>query len=203
MISTIFVVTAAHCVVKRGTSREIYDSFTVFTGEINNKLFRISITAKNVIVHEKYDRLYSDNYDIALIELKLPMPLSKIVKIADLAQNQPPPGSLLNIVVWGKTEANKTSDDLLYATMTVMGDDCDKYLNGMNDPKSVVCTIGPRGEGICSGDSGGPFYLKDTNTLVAITSFGYDTEENRCDMEKPSVGTSVYYYLHWIKKHIS
>lgn len=59
----------------------------------------------------------------------------------------------------------------------------------------------------CSGDSGGPLFIKDSDnkwTLLGIVSYvqGYlfnNTKMYHCDPKLPSFYSSVPFYLNWIR----
>lgn len=157
--------------------------------------------AKNFIIHENYRKLIND---IAIIELILPALLSDTLKPATLPTSMPSPSSLVTAVGWGKTENGTVSTEQRYVTMPIIDfEECEHLIVGspeLSDKNSYVCLVGPSSEGTCSGDSGGPFYLKDTNIVIGVTSFnGY--QQGKCLTDTPSVGSNVYYFLDWIHKH--
>lgn len=99
-------------------------------------------------------------------------------KAAQLQQNQ-----VLTVAGWGSIE-NRTDPGILkFAYLTVSNhsifEDCPDYpgiLCLANTPIQTINTTTNEPvtayQGTCTGDSGSPVYLKDTNTQVAITSFG-------------------------------
>lgn len=159
-----------------------------------------------MIIHENYDGLYGENNnDIAIIVLESSVLLSNNVQLANQPSYAPNSNELVNAVGWGQTETGETTEDLMYVTMPILDQsECQQYLKAIRDVNSVVCLVQPISQGTCHGDSGGPFYLKDSNVVVGIVSFGFDDNiTKKCMTNMPSVGTNVYFFLDWINEKIS
>lgn len=62
---------------------------------------------------------------------------------------------------------------------------------------SLCAVSGFRGEGTCSGDSGGP--LTYNGELVGVVSWG----DGPCSETRPDVFTRVFNYLDWIENIIT
>jgi len=54
---------------------------------------------------------------------------------------------------------------------------------------------------VCNGDSGGPLYDKDTQMLVGITSWSYDSAKN-CNSESPGIFSRVLAANQWIMETV-
>lgn len=61
-----------------------------------------------------------------------------------------------------------------------------QFAGGKDNDAYVVLTNNANTGGTCSGDSGGPTFINDTNTVVAVTSFG---------MNETCAGTSGVYRI--------
>lgn len=139
--------------------------------------------------------------DIALIKLESSVILSEFIKLAQLPKKSPN-GGLITVAGWGITEDRKVSKDLMYVNMPLTSKFiCESRATWM-DVNSVLCVV-EKDKGICFGDSGGPYFVKGTSTVVGIVSFGQgDPEQGTCDTNAPTVGTNVYFHLNWIKKNM-
>lgn len=74
-------------------------------------------------------------------------------------------------------DSNRRGDEALWLKLKA-GGELIGYRNfgaGKANDAFVVLTSNANTGGTCSGDSGGPTFVEDTNTVVAVTSFGVNT----------------------------
>ncbi|XP_073652883.1 chymotrypsinogen B [Tursiops truncatus] len=193
LISADWVVTAAHCGVRK--------SHLVVAGVSDHgseeeavQVLRIA----EVFEHPLWDLRTVQN-DIALLKLATPMSLSRTVSAVCLpsANASFPAGSLCTTTGWGKTRYNalKTPDKLQQATLPILSNaDCKKYW-GRKITDVMICA-GASGVSSCMGDSGGPLVCQKDGawTLVGIVSWG----SGRCGPFSPGVYTRVTKFIPWV-----
>ncbi|KAL4707784.1 hypothetical protein ACJJTC_001730, partial [Scirpophaga incertulas] len=186
LISTTFVVTAAHCVVN---------------------LARIQPRSQNLLCILDYVRS-TKYHDLALLRLEKPVITSSILNAACLYTRDSDPNVSLIITGWGRTNVTKSlkSNNLLKTTVSPMArDDCNPFYSGWRKLPSGItqgqlCAGDPQGgHDACQGDSGGPLQVMFENAshyeLVGVTSFG-----EGCGTTKPGVYTRIAHYIDWIER---
>ncbi|XP_067574515.1 chymotrypsinogen B-like [Pseudorca crassidens] len=193
LISADWVVTAAHCGVRK--------SHLVVAGVSDHgseeeavQVLRIA----EVFEHPLWDLRTVQN-DIALLKLATPVSLSRTVSAVCLpsANASFPAGSLCTTTGWGKTRynAHKIPDKLQQATLPILSNaDCKKYW-GSKITDVMICA-GASGISSCMGDSGGPLVCQKDGawTLVGIVSWG----SGRCGPFSPGVYTRVTKFIPWV-----
>ena len=197
LISTDWVVTAAHCVTGQTTSNtkiligKTYLSTTSANG----------VPIKTIIVHPSYNSSNHKN-DIALIQLSSPVSLSAgSIATIPLAASTPSAGTSALITGWGRNSRSWNADnypDRLYkGTVNLISDATCSYNYPSLGYSEMVCA-GTSGYMVdtCQGDSGGPLAVNiaGTWTLVGITSFGIG-----CADYDPGVYAEVATYKTWVE----
>ncbi|XP_034948529.1 serine protease persephone-like isoform X2 [Chelonus insularis] len=210
LISSKFVLTAAHCVsninedvpvVARMGSIELdSESDTV-------QLVRIS----KVIPHPDYRRNEYYN-DIALLKLSSPVKWTKTVKpiclqTKSINEEKPPKNAHFIVAGWGATDIYEDSSNKLMKTpdlILVPRSKCStsyagfrQLPNGLAD--NVICAIDgntTRRADACQGDSGGPLLMLAglADSIIGVISFGQS-----CGSPVPAIYTSVYSFVDWIE----
>nr|XP_022909844.1 transmembrane protease serine 9-like [Onthophagus taurus] len=197
LISTRYLLTAAHCV--DGAS-EI--QVTLGAHKINEaEDTQVKITTDAYTMHSGWDATQIIN-DIAVIDLKQEIELTENIQpvnlptYADVANEFT--DSVARVSGWGLD--SDSSDSIspvlreVYATV-ISNLVCNiSYLGQIHN--SNICTGGSGGVGSCSGDSGGPLVHNDK--LIGIVSFGLAIG---CEVGWPSAFTRVTTYLDWIQAH--
>lgn len=206
LLSDRWVVTAAHCV--RGLLSEDY---LVVAGSVvlNSKNTRVA--GQRILVHPDYDRITEQN-DIALIELRLPLKLSALIKPIRVVENEMDEANLvqgknLRLTGWGAKEfgGEKTAVLNWLDVPYVSRDTCNEFTsyNGQITEKMLCAGAPPRIRAgklwmdACQGDSGGPLvgaYGSTSQALVGITSWG----EGCGAPNKYGVYTRVAAYSEWL-----
>lgn len=208
LISSEFVITAAHCVHNKNASQILLNIGSVHSpGAVTNYSHR----AAEVYVHPLYKgRLDNYRHDIALIRLSTYAP-STIIPL-EIDYGLPPIDANVKAYGWGETESGELSDQLLVTQL--------KYVPAAEcywqPDDSSVCAIGPTnsnaeyGNDACIGDSGGPLTYRSLlgpERLLGVTSYGARAcgtkplSNYRGDLEElpiPGVYVRPAYYDNWI-----
>ncbi|PKK24861.1 granzyme A [Columba livia] len=201
LIKENWVLTAAHCRVKRG--KVTLGVHSLSTREREKQDLQIA----KQIRHPSYCSSCKEN-DIMLVQLQKRAKLNKAVQVIPLptSDDDPKPGTICTVTGWGQTHnrVRKFSDTLREVNITVISrhicNDDKHYKNNPVITDNMICAGAKEGgKDSCSGDSGGP--LRCNNVIRGITSFG---KPNRCGArDGPGVYTRLTkQYLQWIRKTI-
>ena len=209
IISSRWIVSAAHCLVDKHPGTQIFAGLQGRTDYYhkNVKLYEMSRT----IIHPNYLHSTASYFDIRVIQTKKNIELSDFVRPVCLATSELKDidtittGKVEKKCVttgWGTINSNDQLPDTLQEVEIplVSFEECSKLLSSYNIQESVHLCAGnlkTGGTGACVGDSGGPLvclYNDNTWYLVGITSFG------KCSSaESPGVWTRVTGVYSWIK----
>lgn len=152
------------------------------------------------IPHEEYKKKAGQS-DIALVRLATAAKITEghIVPICLPVTQQwlmTKPSKLI-ASGWGLTENERYSDVLLHTTLTTLVDRphyCAK--------EQMICARGSKGEGHCSGDSGGPLQqiMRYGNQFRMVLFGVISGGAKRCSVEDRTAGVSVLvgYHMKWI-----
>ncbi|KAL7286363.1 hypothetical protein TKK_0019319 [Trichogramma kaykai] len=207
LVSAKHVLTAAHCVEEIVLSRRNFTrgiavrTGSVMLGKGRNYLIR-RISYHNGF-RDSY-RLFLPN-DIAVVQLQKPVELSDYVKPIHLPEYRAelPEGSKVIVTGFGTTISNDLSPVLKkLVTETFSNTKCGNYflrLTGRRVMTSQICAEKKRGDGTCTGDSGGALVDLDKTTIYGIVSGGGYS----CDGADPTVYTKVSYYVPYIQREMT
>lgn len=203
IISPSFILTAAHCLNRKGRyplSATIYYNATRRREGPRRK-------AALFIIHPWYDRLAND---IGLIKLQWPISFDKFVHAVCLPTKYYKLVHRPSLVAgWGRTvEDGRSSNDLLYITSVVLPYElCKATFNKSSLLKklsnvTVICTLS-KFKDSCKGDSGGPLTTwrqkNDLSVQIGIVSFGIGCARP----DKPGIYTRVATFVPWIRHQIA
>ncbi|KAM7370383.1 hypothetical protein PAMP_009936 [Pampus punctatissimus] len=212
LISTCWVLTAAHCFPHGSHTKERRFSVTLGKNALNEtdvtveQMFRV----EEIIVHERFDNSEGNfNNDIALVKLKAKHgrcaeggDLVKTVCLPPPQQNLQP-GVTCEIAGYGKEKHGLwyMSQYLREAQVNLLADDVcrqkDYYGNMITD--NMFCAGRPDwSQDACEGDSGGPLVCEVHSRffLFGIISWG----EGCAKKFRPGVYTKVTNYNQWIEE---
>ncbi|HEV2891717.1 MAG TPA: serine protease [Frankiaceae bacterium] len=186
VISSSYVLTAAHCVLDIDPSKE---ATYVITGRTNlsntSQGQRIRVSA--ISVHPKYD---GNAYDAAVLRLASPTTSPAITLASAANDNLETPGTVVRVTGWGDqtpTLGLNSTNSLRYVDLKVVSDsECGVANLGFDAPTGVCAEELLKDS--CNGDSGGPlFYNGTTRIQIGIVSYG-----NSCAVPKsPGVYSEV------------
>ncbi|XP_034658100.1 brachyurin [Drosophila subobscura] len=189
-----WILTAGHCTM--GVTH--YD---VYLGtksvEDTEQLGGLVIRSNKFIVHEQFNPETAAN-DIALVKLPMDVAFTTRIQAASLPSRQRHEQYTGMSVVasgWGAMVEMSNSDSMQYTELKVISnEECAQEYDVVTS--GVLCAKGLKDETVCTGDSGGPLVLKNTQTVVGITSFG---PADGCETNIPGGFTRVTNYLDWIE----
>ncbi|XP_016891320.1 chymotrypsin-like elastase family member 2A [Cynoglossus semilaevis] len=199
LVSSNWVLTAAHCINERYTYRVELGKHSLKASEDGS----VSLTAAEIITHEDYNIFLSRN-DIALIKLSSPVTLSDTISPACLPEEDVTlaHGSPCYVTGWGRLYTDGPLADVLQqGLLPVVGHDIcsqDDWWSVLATDK-MVCAGGGGITAGCNGDSGGPLNCQNTDgswDVHGVVSFG---SGQGCNVvQKPTVFTKVSSYISWI-----
>ncbi|KAL7855146.1 hypothetical protein SRHO_G00173360 [Serrasalmus rhombeus] len=190
LVSTQFVMTAAHCWNRR-------DRLTAVLGahDLSNKAGAVQMAVASYYPHPHYNSVTMD-YDILLLKLHAAVTVGKTISPISFPQsNQDIPVNTICIAAgWGQIGTFKPiSNRLLEAKLRIVSSKECKLVWGQFANSLKLCAVHPGG--VCSGDSGGP--LVCDNIAVGISSF---IQSGGCDVPTlPNVFAKISAFLPWIK----
>uniref|UniRef100_A0AAV2LFL2 Peptidase S1 domain-containing protein n=1 Tax=Knipowitschia caucasica TaxID=637954 RepID=A0AAV2LFL2_KNICA len=205
VISTDWVLTAAHCILSPSAS-----AYTLYFGkqtQSGSNPHEETRPVSQIIVHADYNSTTFNN-DIALMKLSSSISYSDYIKPVCLASSS----SLFHnsTSCWGTGWGRLSKDEPLVAhdvlqevQIPVIGNQmCScSYLKVENASitSNMLCA-GELGKGICQGDSGGPVQCKQGTKWIqaGISSFGIP-----CAIGFPEVFARVSAYQVWITGQVS
>ncbi|XP_009282561.1 PREDICTED: transmembrane protease serine 9 [Aptenodytes forsteri] len=201
LIADRWLLSAAHC-FDIYSDPKMWVAFlgTPYPSGIDGKMEKIF----RIYKHPFYN-IYSLDYDVALLELNMPVKFSNTIKPICLPDNSHifHEGARCFITGWGSTkEGGLMSKHLQKAAVNMIGDQACKKFYPVQISSRMVCAGFPQGTvDSCSGDAGGPLACKESSGkwfLAGITSWGYGCARPYF----PGVYTKVTAVQGWIAQHL-
>ncbi|XP_065295406.1 chymotrypsinogen A-like [Dermacentor albipictus] len=200
------ILTAAHCVMKKG--RYAAEVLVMYHFTLDGKF--TGVYAHKIIAHPRFVKRSEVVHDIALVKLPVDLEFNRFMKPVCLpTRKMNVAGKGLVVAGWGKTESSNHSKSLRRAEVIGLTDEqCQYRLRGKNPETRLPIKPGPAicafaiGTGACKGESGGPLTLRgdDGRTLqLGIVSMGRD----QCPTRRPPVYVRVSSHIQWIEKALS
>lgn len=209
VIGRMWVLTAAHCLTNQDIQGTTVTYPPVASFKVN--VFGGSATAadqtsssvRHVFVHPNYRLIPVQDNDIAILELREPLPLMRPIGLPEAGAAAP--ASML-VAGWGDTSSpsGSNSPTLKKVTLaTVSAATCNKpeAYNGQITTNNICAGPAGGGKGTCHGDSGGPVTTTDGDPArrvqVGIVSWAGDGD-TCVQANKYDVFTRVSAYRAWI-----
>ncbi|XP_022921276.2 trypsin-7-like [Onthophagus taurus] len=167
IISSKFVVTAAHC-----TDGAKAESLSVRVGSTSYRDGGKIIQIQKIIQHPSYDNSVID-YDVSILELKDELEFNENVQAIKLAENDVGPNHFAVVSGWGTLKENgKLPSELQQVFVPILSnEECRDFYGEKRITDRMLCAgYTEGGHDSCQGDSGGPLVYKDT--LIGIVSWG-------------------------------
>ncbi|XP_076235723.1 chymotrypsin-1 [Calliopsis andreniformis] len=192
ILSTRYVLTAAHCV----DGYKNPGSITVHAGTNLLNEQGAAYQVEKISSHPNYNSMLIIN-DVAVLRVNKNIEFNSKVQPVKLASGSKSyEGQNCILSGWGTTVVGgSTPNKLQYINLVIESQSkCKQTHWQVRD--SHICTFTKRGEGACHGDSGGPLVVNGEQ--VGIVSFG-----RPCGVGAPDVYTRVTAFASWIKQQES
>lgn len=212
LISELYVLTAAHCVLNKDNGYELSKNRIFVRFGVHN----LDTINTNALQQHSVDRIHKfGNFsrevlknDIALIELSTSARFDQYVSPACVNLIRDLTGEYGTVIGWGVTEDDEVSADLKVAQMPAIDDitclKSNRDLFGKTLDEGIFCAGYTNGTSVCNGDSGGGLFFKRDNIwyLGGIVSFSESRASNKklCYTDGYGAFTKVYKYVSWIQK---
>ncbi|XP_054158319.1 chymotrypsin-like elastase family member 2A [Oppia nitens] len=210
LISDEWVLTAAHCVVKK--NHQNYGNIELRFGEHKrseekNLDRRIRYTYdKNIIVHHDYDYAQYPSNDIALIKLGEPLRLDdRDNHLQPICLPQAVNGQYANddnctLTGWGMTRFTKSSDILQELAVEMLpADTCKKYYSNYDENIKICVSNGVNSKVAGRGDSGSPLNCQLSTRQWVVEGIASYVSNYLPINRKPDVYVNVLPFVQWIK----
>ncbi|XP_014367559.2 spaetzle-processing enzyme isoform X2 [Papilio machaon] len=212
IISSRYILTAAHCVVTDGATLTNVD---IYMSEYDKRTFpmdcktsadgqkscitNVVVQAEKVVPHTGFNSKTLKN-DIALIRLRETAPYTEFIRPICL-----PPFDInsqaffdlpLPVAGWGRNVQFESNIKQSTVLNLVPRNDCLKYYPYLQ--ASHMCAMGKTGEDTCKGDSGGPLMMIYGGKYYVVGIVSGKRSDVPCGTAVPSLYTNVFVYSQWI-----
>ncbi|XP_012593943.1 putative serine protease 47 isoform X2 [Microcebus murinus] len=212
LIDSHWLVSAAHCFIKKSQALEDYQVLLGYTQLYRQTQHTQKMSVSRIITHPDFEKLHPFGSDIAMLQLYLPVNFTVYIVPVCLPSPdmQLPSDVSCWITGWGMlTEDVRLSPpfNLQEGKVVLIENMFCNFLYGQIDGKGnnysvhedMVCAGDfSTGKSICQGDSGGPLvcYVPNAWVLVGLASWGLDCRHPAY----PSIFTRVTYFANWINE---
>ncbi|XP_063599633.1 serine protease easter-like [Penaeus indicus] len=203
LISQEWVLTAAHCVLRK-KDNELWLPTVSVTLAMHRRSAPLADGGRKVTAAEV--KIYPENnfsHDLALIKLPEPVEYTEKVRPVCLPNRamhgRNVTGVSMALIGWGKTQTGSLSDQLReLGRLGIESSVCQKVF-GSYITDHHFCTTGTDVKHICLGDSGGPVMTVERSRFFLTGVISFVATKN-CDGEYPDGHTSVSHFLDWIQE---
>eukprot|EP01105_Mastigella_eilhardi_P005180 TRINITY_DN16951_c0_g1_i1.p1 TRINITY_DN16951_c0_g1~~TRINITY_DN16951_c0_g1_i1.p1 ORF type:complete len:372 (-),score=84.33 TRINITY_DN16951_c0_g1_i1:81-1196(-) len=209
LVSSRWVMTAAHCVAMSntaGTKNWMIDRAQVWVGahDLTDGSTGEQADVDVFVPHPLYDPVVMAN-DVALLHLVKDIDAKYVPAVLPAPgeySNYYSTGTLMKIAGWGITDTGSVSSVPMEAAVPLVNTTtCQKQLATSELFATLCAGFTQGGVDTCEGDSGGPMFLpiNSKNVVFGITSYG-----DGCALAgKPGVYTGTQAYYAWITETMS
>jgi len=197
LVSSTWLVTAAHCIGNYGTH-----NYKVVLGAHDKDSLRSGspkeYPIKKFVVHPKWTGDLSVPSDIAMIELSQAVTMNNYVKTIKLPSSSDNfEGKSCVISGWGSLYGANTELPNILKKLPVWVQKASECMAGGASQGFHIC-VRKSGSSACTGDSGGPLACNRSGAwyLVGAASYVYGD----CSIQYPTVYSGVAYHRNWIKQ---
>ncbi|XP_050354197.1 melanization protease 1-like [Nymphalis io] len=211
IINSRYILTAAHCVVKKKLYKVRIGELDLSSkedcqGEYPNYICEAhlqDIEIEESIPHKEYQRMPSKN-DIALLRLKEPIDFGHknvapiCLPVLSKLRNVTLVGKVGTIAGWGTTEDGTKSFPLRKVDIPILPTSACYEQNPETTPNQFCA--GELGKDSCNGDSGGPLMVENqVNGKFKMIQYGIVSYGPKiCGSAAPGVYTNLVSYMDWI-----
>lgn len=196
LITSEFILTAAHCTVRSDRVKIMLGYLKI---DEQNEIQQFQVPKKNFLIHSSFTLDKMTN-DIALIRLPEKEKLTRSIKPVQLSACQFRKYIDVIAIGSGSTILNtyEMAPNLQYAHLkTISMEMCIKCYPFLNEECDLICAWSPNNSSIYRGDSGGPLIKANDGTLLAISNFG---NQKNSDKNIPQAFTFLQCHFDWISK---
>ncbi|CAG0919654.1 unnamed protein product [Notodromas monacha] len=207
LVSDRWVVTVAHCIASLSAASQLSMTFREHTLDSPNDPGEFRVSAAAILY---YSGLYDSakfNYDFALVQLALPVPitgLSNIRPVCLASQSFDFNGYTGIPVGWGFYENGVGREASVLRETTVTLYNRVACLNSGGVPSSTSICGYAKGRGLCIGDNGAPMTVKSAGKHyfagVAVNLHS-GTGPNTCDTNRPHYYTQATFFTDVITQY--
>ncbi|XP_059140305.1 serine protease 38-like [Physella acuta] len=195
-----WILTAGHCMMSWNSTIMVYFGLTNIT-QLD--------TTKHIKAEKHFTQLYSIDgilyNDIMLLKLESPITFSDTIRPICLPDEDMSKSKNCFSIGFGAIDPMGEGSKTLKQIKTSPMDHklCRfilRYVSQFKHLEYLICADEEHGQGVCSGDSGGPMICEANGRyfIVGVTSTGYDCGQS----EIPSSLVSVHAWIEWIKTTI-
>ncbi|XP_057634737.1 ovochymase-2 [Chionomys nivalis] len=218
IISSQWVITAAHCMANRNIALTLnvtageHDLSQVEPGEQ-------TLAIETIIIHPQFSIRRPMNYDIALLKMAGTFRFGQSVRPVCLPQSGEhfKAGFVCTTAGWGRlAEGGNLPQVLQQVNLPILTqEECEAALLSLRNPvtgKTFLCTGSPDGgRDACQGDSGGSLMCQNSKgawTLAGVTSWGlgcgrgWRNNSRKKEQGSPGIFTDLSRVLPWIYEHV-
>ncbi|OMJ19414.1 Chymotrypsinogen B2 [Smittium culicis] len=209
LISSQYIVTAAHCVYNNNILKPASQLY------FNIGKQNLAVSA-DISSFYKATNIYVNQYltlpqqDIAIVKLDRAVPAT-VATPAKIYPYKLKTSLPIEVAGFGVTDLtkNQVSSKLMKTTITISeSSKCSTFgPSWKSNSGQSVCTITTSGNDSCQGDSGGPMVTKinGVNTLVGVTSYGQNMtpgNNSNCGANNIAFYTRAAYFAPWVSSLI-
>ncbi|ALC48825.1 maker299 [Drosophila busckii] len=197
IIAPEYIITAAQCVtdkVTKGVMEPVPAAqLSIRVGSLDRLQGGVVSKISQVTVHEDY--IGKKTNDLAILRLPAPLNYTEAIGEVRITHWGITGFAPLNITGWGSLSINGAFPRLLHwqTDSALTSNDCALSTWIMNS--SVLCAGRWTGNGICTGDMGGP--AVGDGRLHGIANW----VGGKCGSDSPNGYADIYYFRDWIKIH--